>query len=111
MLLSEVEQPAVADQEQDDDAPDQVMDVVAAHGNPLEGAGLVDDGADQEANAREGEKKCDGGQKGAPTGPVGDGGADEESNTSELHQDQQDDDDEGGKGQQYKCSGTGHNLL
>ena len=54
MFLSEVEEPAVADEEQDDDAPDKVMDVVAAHGDPLEWACLVDDGADQKANSREG---------------------------------------------------------
>ena len=85
VLLSQVEQPSVADEEQDDDAPNKVMDVVAAHGNPLEGTCLVDDGADEKANSREGEKECDGGEKCASAGSVGDGGADEEPNTGELH--------------------------
>jgi len=54
MLLSQVEQPSVANQEENDDAPYQVMDVVAAYGNPLKRTGLVDDGAYQKANATKG---------------------------------------------------------
>jgi len=101
MLLSEVEQPSIAHQEENEDAPYQVMDVVAAHGDPLEGSGLVDDGTDQKANTPEGEKECDRGEKGAPAGPVGDGGADEEPQAGELKQHEQEGNDEGGKGQQY----------
>jgi len=87
------------------------MDVVAAHGNPLKWTGLVDDGADQKTNSPEGEKECDGGEKRAPTRPVGNGGADKEPHAGELQQHEQGDDDKGGEGQQYKGSGTGHNLL
>ena len=57
MLLSEVEQPSIAHQEENEDAPYQVMDVVSAHGDPLEGSRLVNDRADQEADASEGEKE------------------------------------------------------
>jgi len=95
MFLSEVEQPTVANQQENEDAPNQVMDVVASHGNPLKGASLVNDGADQKANACEGEKECDGGEKCTAAGPVRDGGADEEPNAGELHQHEQDNNDEG----------------
>ncbi len=111
MFLTEVEEPSVSNQKKDEDSPDQVMDVVAADCDPLEGTGLVDDGTDQEANSCEGEKEGDGGKKSAPAWPVRDGSADEEPNAGELHQHEQDDDDKGGEGQEYKGSGTGHNLL
>ncbi len=111
MVVPEVEQPSVTDQEEDDDAPHKVMDVMAAHRDPLEWAGLVDDGADQKAYASEGKKERDGGEKRAPARPVWDGGADEEPNPGELKQHEQNNNDKGGKGQQYKGSVTGHNLL
>jgi len=89
---SEIEKPSVADEEQDQDAPDQVMDVPSADHHPFEGAVLVDNEADQQPRADKCNEERDRGQKHATPGPVGNGGSDEEAEPRELEKHQQDND-------------------
>jgi hypothetical protein len=65
----------------------------------MEWANVVRDGADQDAHPDEGDEERDRGNKHALTGPVGDGGTDDESEAGEMQQDEEEGDDEGGKGQ------------
>jgi len=111
VLLSQVEQPAITDQQKNQNAPHQVMDVVATDHDPAKGAFLGDDGADEKADTDECKEKRDRSNEHATAWPVGDGGADEEAQPGELEQDEQDDDDQAGKGQQQQSSSTGHTLL
>ena len=108
---SQVQQPAVADQQQDQNAPDQVMNVPSVDHHPLKMSLMVHDPVDQNAHAHKGDQEGDRGDEHAPPRPVGDGGADQEAQPGQLQQHQQDDDDQAGKGQQQKRSGSGHTLL
>jgi len=59
MRAPEVYQPAITHQQQNQDAPDQVMDVPAMNHDPLEVAFVVHDSMDQNADARKGEQERD----------------------------------------------------
>ena len=111
MRPAEVEQPTVADGQQDQDSPDKVMDVAAAHNDPVKWAVVVDDEADEQAHAEKGDKERHRGDEHAAAGPVWDGGADEKAKAGELQQNEQHHDDKAGEGQKQKRAGSGHILL
>jgi len=100
MRPAQVHQPAVAHQQQNEDSPDQVVNVAAAHHHPLEGPHIVHDQADQDAGADKGKQKRRRGHEHALPGTVGDGRADQIAKPGQLQQDQQQDDHQAGKGQQ-----------
>ncbi len=108
---AEVEQPAVADEQQNQDSPDKVMDVAAAHDDPVERAVVMDDEADEQSRAQEGEEERNRGDEHAAAGTVWDGGANEKAQARELQEDEQHDDDQAGEGQKQECSSSGHILL
>jgi len=107
----QVEQPAIAHQQQNQDPPDEVMNVVAMHHHPLEASLMMDDPVDENANSGEGEQEGDRGDEHAPPRAVGDGGAHQKSQPSQLQQDQQQHNNQAGKGQQQQRSSSGHTLL
>ena len=105
----QVQQPAIAHQQQNQNSPDQVMNVVAMHHHPLEVSLMLHDSVDEEADSGECEQEGDRGDEHAPPRTVGDGGADQESQPRQLQQDQQQHNNQAGKGQQQQRSGSGHN--
>jgi hypothetical protein len=84
---------------------------MSAHHHPLEMSLMVHDSADQDADPDKGDQERDRGDEHAPPRPVGDGGADQESQPGQLQQHQQNHDNQAGKGQQQQCSSSGHTLL
>jgi len=54
---AEIEQPPVAYEEQNQDSPDQVMDMPAAHHDPVEWTLAVFDERDEQANSEECDKE------------------------------------------------------
>ena len=54
---AQVKQPAIADQQQDENAPHQVMNMVAAHHDPMKWPHMMSDQCYQHANADKGEQK------------------------------------------------------
>jgi hypothetical protein len=104
----EVKHPAVTDEQQDEDAPYQVMNVMAAHHHPLKGSFVVDDEADQDADADERDQERDRCNERAAARPVGDGAADEEPEARQLKEHQKYDYDQAGKGEEQKGSRSGH---
>jgi len=57
MLLSQVKQPSITHQQQHQDAPHQMMNVVAAHHHPLERPVLMHNAADEQPYAGKCEEK------------------------------------------------------
>ena len=51
MRPAQVEQPAVTDEQKDQDSPDKVMDMAAADNDPLKWTVIVDDEADEQSYA------------------------------------------------------------
>ena len=111
MRTAEVEQPAVADEQQNQNSPDKVMDVAAVHDDPVEWAVVVDDEADEQTHAEEGDKKRHRGDEHAAAGPVWDGGADEKAQASELQEHEQHHNYQAGEGEQQERTCSGHALL
>jgi len=76
---TEIEQPSIAHQEQDEYAPDEVVNVAAAHHDPFKGAVLVNDQADQKPHPDERNQERDRCDKHAAAGAVWDCGADQKA--------------------------------
>ena len=64
-------QPAVADEKENEDSEDQVMNVPSAGLNEMKGRNLVLDGIDRGPDSGEGEKETDRSYKQPPPRPVG----------------------------------------
>jgi len=102
---SQVQEPSVADEKQNQDSPNEMMDVLSANHDPIEWSVAVYDKINQQADSEEGDEKGHGGEKHAPAGPVGDGCPDEISEFGELQQDQEHCDDQcEEEQQQYRAS-------
>jgi len=76
---TEIEQPSIAHQEQDEYAPDEVMNVAAAHHDPLKRPMLVHDQADQKPHTDERNQERNRCNKHASAGAIGNCGADEKA--------------------------------
>jgi len=111
MVSSQVQQPAVTDQQQDENPPDQVVNVRSADHHPLEMALMIHDPVNEDADSHKREQKGDRGDEHALARAVGDGGADEIPQPGQLEEHQQRDDDQAGEGQQQQRSSSGHTLL
>lgn len=81
------------DQEQGD-APDQVMDVASAEDDPAEGADVEVDEEDEETYAEEGEDEAEGGEEEAAAGAVGNALMQDSAGAGHVQQDE----DDGGAG-------------
>jgi len=108
---SQVQQPAVAHQQQNQDAPHKVVDVEAAHGYPLKWPVIVNDQADEQPHAKKSDEKRDRGDEHAAPGAVRDGGAHQKSQAGQLEQHEQNNYDQAGKRQQQQGTGSGHICL
>lgn len=111
MRSPQVEQPAISDEKQNEDAPDKVMDVMSVNHDPTKGTMIVDHELNQQPHTRKSEKERYGGNEHASAGAIGDGRTDNESESSELQEHEQDDNDHAGKREQQQGSGSGHTLL
>jgi len=100
MGAAQVQEPAIPDEEQNENTPDQVMNVVAADGDPFEWAHVGPDCHHEYANADKGDDKGNRGNKHALARPVGDGGMNQISQAGQLQQDQEHDDYQGGESEQ-----------
>jgi len=100
VIPPQVKQPSVTDQQQNENAPHQVMNVEAVHRDPLERAMLMHDQPNQNADAQKGDEERDRGNEHAPPGTVGNGGANENAQPGEMQKHQQHHDDHGGKREQ-----------
>jgi len=80
----EIKQPAIANEEQDEDSPDEMMDVLAAHHDPIERTLSANHKHYYETDAEEGQEEGDRGEKDAAAGPVRDRSADQVAETGEL---------------------------
>jgi len=100
MRTPQVEQPSVADQQQNQDAPNQVVNVMPAHHHPLERTAVVHNHAHQQPHPAKRYEERYRSQEHAPPRPVGDGAAHQEAKARQLQQDQQEDDNQAGEGQE-----------
>jgi len=105
---SQIQEPAVADQQQNENTPDQVVNVVAADCDPCERAHVGSDCHHEYANAGKGYDEGNRGNEHALAWPVGDAGMNQISQAGQLQQHQEHNDDQGGKGKQEERSGSGH---
>jgi hypothetical protein len=80
----------VSGKEQQQDAPDQMVDVTATHFNVAEGADVVSDGGDQQTHSKEGDEEADGGEKKPAMGAIRYLLGDEVAEFSEVEQQKQD---------------------
>jgi len=97
---AEFQQISVADKQQDKNAPNQVMNVVAAHGDPIERADPCPNRHHQQPHPAEGNRKGDRSKEHALPRPIGDGGAYEIPQPRQLQEHQQQNHDKGCKGKQ-----------
>jgi hypothetical protein len=111
MGAAKVKQPAIADEQQDENSPHKMMDVKAANHYPLERAAIVNDKVDQQTHAQEGDEEGDRGQEHAAARAVRNGGADEIAEARQLQKNQQDDDDHAGEDKQKDCAASWHTPL
>jgi hypothetical protein len=84
MRAAQVKQPAIADEEQNKDSPDQVMNVPATHHDPVEWSLAVYDEGNEQTDAQEGHEKCNRSEKNAASWTVRDRCADQVSEPCEL---------------------------
>ncbi len=108
---SEVEEPAIADDEEDENSPDEVVDVLAPDHDPSEGTFSSDDEADEQPDTEEGDKEGDGGEEDAAAGAVWNGSANQVAEARELQQDEQDRADEGDEGEEQQSSRLRHGFY
>ena len=59
MGAAQVKKPSVTHEQQDQDSPNQVMDVLTTHHYPLEWPFSTNDEGDQQSHSKERDKKCD----------------------------------------------------
>jgi hypothetical protein len=57
VFAAQIEKPSIADEEEDEDAPDKVVDVTSADHDPVEWADVVCDEADEDSYAEKGDEK------------------------------------------------------
>jgi len=84
VLAAKIEKPSVADEEQDQDSPDEVVDVTAADHDPMKGADVSGDEADEYSHAEKGDQESEGGDKKAAARAVWNGGPYEEADVCEM---------------------------
>jgi len=97
MLAAQIKKPSIADEQEDEDPPDEVMDVTSADHHPVKRADVVRDEADQDAHAEKRDDKGERGDEETPARAVGDGGADEKTDAREMEEQQQGGDNNGCK--------------
>jgi len=85
-----LEDVAVPHAEQNQNAPDQVMDVAATHGDILEWPDVVLDRSNQEADGEESDEEADRGQEHSSARPVLDVLVEDEAELGEMEQQQHD---------------------
>lgn len=100
MRAPEIEQPSVAHQEKDEDAPDKVVNMPASDYNPPKWPVLMSDETDQEPNADEGNQKGNRRDKHTTPRAIGDCGADQIAQASQLKKHQEQDYNQAGENQQ-----------
>src|ERR1700683_5590953 len=86
---ADVSQPAVADEKENEDSEDQVVNVPSAGLNEMKRGNLVLDGIDHGPDSGEGEKETDRSYKQAPPRPVGNAFVENITERRSLQQQQQ----------------------
>ena len=81
---------AVAHAKQDQDAPNQVVDVAATHGDVLERPDVVLDGSNQQADGQKSDKEADRRQEHPAVWAVRDGLVEDQAELGEMQQQQHD---------------------
>ena len=76
----------VAADEQQQDAPDEMVDVVTAENDPSEGAEVEGDADHKQAHADESEEEAEGGEEEAAAGAVGDALVEDAASAGEVQQ-------------------------
>lgn len=99
-------EPCVTDAEQYQDAPDEVVDVLAAQHDPSEGADVVGDAGDQQTDAEEGDEEADSGEEEAAARAIGNADVDDASEVGAVQQEEDGGGDEDGEDEQNV--GAGH---
>ena len=106
MLASQIKKPSIADEEQDEDSPDKVMNVTPADHHPVKRADMVRDEADKDSHAEKCDEKCEGGDEESPTRAVGNGGADEKADVCEMEKEKKGGDYKGGENEKDQRAGS-----
>jgi hypothetical protein len=110
VFAAQIEKPSVADEEQNEDSPDKVVDVTSADHDPVEWADVVRDEADEDSHAEKGNEKGEGGDEKAAARAVGNGGADQKADPGEMKEKKKSGDNEGGKEEENQCAGSDVHL-
>ncbi len=108
---SQVEQPSVADKEQDQNAPHQVVNVHPAHRHPLHMPLVVRNPVHQQPHARKRNQERNRGNEHALPRPVRNRGANQVSQPRQLQQHQQHNDDQADERKQKRSAVFRHTLL
>lgn len=108
VAAADLAEPGVADGEKDKDAPDEVVDVSAAHHDPAEGSPMMGDGHDEKPNAAEGNEEGPGSEQHAAARAVLDVTVDDVSELGEVEEEQHRANDERSKDEQDPGSGEVH---
>jgi hypothetical protein len=81
---AQVEQPAVTNQQQNQNAPHKMVNMMSTHHHPLKRPALMHDRTHKQAHANKGDKERYRRQEHAPPGPVRDGAAYQKSKSCEV---------------------------
>jgi len=108
MAPPKIEQPSVANQQQNQDAPYQVMNVMSPDHHPSKRPMVVDDEAHDQPHARKRKQKRYRGNEHPSSRTIGNSRAYDESQTRELQQDEQQNDHEARKSEQDQSSSPWH---
>ena len=99
----------IAADEEQEDSPDEVVDVAATHLDVTEGANVMGDGGDQKTHGEKGDEEADGGEEEAALGAVGDllvddlpGFGEAENEQDERGDDRQEDEKDPGSGEVHR---------
>jgi len=111
VCATKIEQPAVADHQQDEDSPNQVVNVPAAHHHPIEWAIPFNDKGNQQPHAEKSDEEGDPRQKETPPRTVRDGCSNQIPKPRQLQNYQQDGGNCQNEQQKYEASGLGHKAY
>ena len=108
MRAAQVEKPSVADQQENENSPNQVVNVAAVDHHVLKGTHVPLNQVHEDADAGKRDEERNRGNEHAAPRPVGYGGTNDESQPRQLQQNQQHRHDKGGKCQQQQSSCADH---
>jgi len=110
VLAAQVKQPSIADDEEDEDSPDKMMDVASANHDPVEWADVVGDEADEDSHAKKSDQKGERRDEKTPARAVRDGGPNQKADARKVQEEQKGGDNNGGKEKKNQRAGTDIHL-